>query len=293
MAHMFSPIVVGFDDSGPARDALALAALLASETAEIVVVCAYRGGELSARVTPPEYGASGRDDARARLAVAEERLGGRPRVRLVAQAARSAAAALHEVAEETGAQLIVVGSSHRGALRRILPGTTAAQVLSAAPCAVAVAPVGLAERAPRRIESVGAGFDGGAEAIGALRVAAGLALEHRAVLRLFAIVEPVERTFGWAGEWVYPDYVADSVATMREELAAARAELPQPPPRVTEDVLEGDPVTELVRVSEQLDLLVLGSRGYGPIGRLVLGSVATRVATAAACPLLLCPRRAE
>ena len=77
---------------------------------------------------------------------------------------------------------------------------------------------------------------------------------------------------------------------MRAELGVARGALRQPPARVSEEVLEGDPVTELVRISEQLDVLVLGSRGYGPVGRLVLGSVAARVATAAACPLVLCPR---
>ena len=254
------------------------------------MVCAYRAGSLSARVTPPEFGASGRADAEARLAVAAERLHGRAGVRLVTRTARSAAAALHAVAEEMGADLVVVGSSHRGALRRILPGTTAAQVLSAAPCAVAVAPVGFSENRPGRIESVGAGFDGGAESAGALQIAARLAVERRAVLRAFAVVEPVERAFGWAGDWMYPEYAADAVAGTREELAAARGALAEAPGRVTEEVLEGDPVTELVRVSEQLDVLVLGSRGYGPVGRLLLGSVAARVATAAACPLLLCPR---
>ncbi|UGS34410.1 Universal stress protein [Capillimicrobium parvum] len=257
------------------------------------MVCAYRAGSLSARVTPPEYGASGRDDAEARLAVAAERLHGRTGVRFVTRAARSAAAALHEVAEEADAELVVVGSSHRGALRRILPGTTAAQVLSAAPCAVAVAPIGFSENRPGRIQSVGAGFDGGPESAGALQRAARLAVEQRAVLRAFAVVEPVERTFGWAGDWIYPEYVADAVATMREELAAARGALHEAPRRVTEEVLEGDPATELVRVSEQVDVLVLGSRGYGPVGRLVVGSVAARVATAAACPLVLCPRAGE
>ena len=84
------------------------------------------------------------------------------------------------------------------------------------------------------------------------------------MLRVFAVVEPVERAFGWAGDWMYPEYRGDAVAAMRAELAVARGALAEPPARVTEEVLEGDPVTELLRISEQLDVLVLGSRGYGP-----------------------------
>lgn len=290
MARMFSPIVVGYDDSGPARDALALALALAADESEIVVVCAYRAGSLSSRVVPPQHGAAGRADAEARLAAAGERLRGRERVRCVARPARSAAAALHEIAQETDAGLVVVGSSHRGALGRVLPGTTATQVLAAAPCAVAVAPVALAERRPGPIASVGAAFDGSPEAVGALGVAAQLAVERRAVLRAVAVIEPVERAFGWAGAWVYPEYREDTLAAVREDLAAARAALTAAPAHVTEELVEGDPVTELVRISRQLDVLVLGSRGYGPVGRLLLGSVTARVVTAAACPLLLCPR---
>ena len=286
MARMFSPIVVGYDDSGPARDALALALALAAEESEIVVVCAYRAGSLSSRVVPPQHGAAGRTDAEARLAAAGERLRGRERVRFVARPARSAAAALHEVAQETDAGLVVVGSSHRG----VLPGTTATQVLAAAPCAVAVAPVALAERRMGPIASVGAAFDGSPEAVGALGVAAQRAVERRAVLRAVAVIEPVERAFGWAGAWVYPEYREDTLAAVREDIAAARAALTAAPAHVTEEFVEGDPVTELVRISRQLDVLVLGSRSYGPVGRLLLGSVTARVVTAAACPLLLCPR---
>lgn len=44
--------------------------------------------------------------------------------------------------------------------------------------------------------------------------------------------------------------------------------------------------------SRLLDLLVLGSRSYGPWKRLLLGSVSARLVHQAACPLLLVPRAA-
>jgi len=59
------------------------------------------------------------------------------------------------------------------------------------------------------------------------------------------------------------------------------------------DRRDGDPVRELVDASAGLDLLVLGSRGRGPLRRLLLGSVSAHVVRHAACPLLLLPHGAD
>ncbi|HEU4702949.1 MAG TPA: universal stress protein [Conexibacter sp.] len=50
-----------------------------------------------------------------------------------------------------------------------------------------------------------------------------------------------------------------------------------------------DPVPELLDASQELDLLLLGSRGHGRFRRALLGSVSTPVVRGAACPLLLMP----
>ena len=55
----------------------------------------------------------------------------------------------------------------------------------------------------------------------------------------------------------------------------------------------GDPAEELTLYSASLDLLVLGSRGYGPLGRLVHGSTAHQLANTARCPLLVLARNAQ
>jgi nucleotide-binding universal stress UspA family protein len=54
--------------------------------------------------------------------------------------------------------------------------------------------------------------------------------------------------------------------------------------------LEGDPMRALAAASRELDLLIAGSRSYGPLGAVLLGAVTRRLVTSAACPLMLVPR---
>jgi nucleotide-binding universal stress UspA family protein len=47
---------------------------------------------------------------------------------------------------------------------------------------------------------------------------------------------------------------------------------------------------ELAAFGDQVDILVVGSRGYGPVKRLVLGSTSDYLERHARCPLLVLPR---
>jgi nucleotide-binding universal stress UspA family protein len=60
--------------------------------------------------------------------------------------------------------------------------------------------------------------------------------------------------------------------------------------RVEIDALVDDPADTLIRISENLDLLVCGSRGYGPLRAVLLGGVSRRVAAEAHCPVIVLPR---
>ena len=55
----------------------------------------------------------------------------------------------------------------------------------------------------------------------------------------------------------------------------------------------GPPVEVLASYSASVDLLVVGSRSYGPIGRLVHGSTSDELARTARCALLVLPRSAR
>jgi nucleotide-binding universal stress UspA family protein len=73
-------------------------------------------------------------------------------------------------------------------------------------------------------------------------------------------------------------HVRDKVAALPGDIAAE--------PRV----VMGSPEAELARQSEEADLFVVGSRGYGPQRAVLLGSVSGRLVRDAACPVIVVPR---
>ena len=80
-------------------------------------------------------------------------------------------------------------------------------------------------------------------------------------------------------------------AGLAANLAQAVAALPNE--SVESEILEGDPAHRLAESSADLALLVLGSRGYGPVRSVLLGSVSADVARTAACPVLVVPSGVE
>lgn len=62
--------------------------------------------------------------------------------------------------------------------------------------------------------------------------------------------------------------------------------------RIERTALEGHAAEELVHTSADLDLLVVGSRGFGPMRRIVPGSTSAKVLRTAECPVLVLPRQA-
>jgi nucleotide-binding universal stress UspA family protein len=190
---------------------------------------------------------------------------------------------MSEIARHVGADLIVIGSSRRGGLGRVLVGDDTRAALSAAPCSVAVAPAGLAEE-PRAMREIGVGYDGSMESDHALFVARKLATEHGARLSAFeAVTFP---SYAFSGPMV-PDEDAINrlVGAARARIAALEG--------VEAHAAYGQAAEELAVYSASLDLLVIGSRGYGPVGRLVHGSTAHRLARQARCPLLVLNRAAR
>ena len=55
----------------------------------------------------------------------------------------------------------------------------------------------------------------------------------------------------------------------------------------------GDPAQELAHVAQEADLLVVGSRRWGPLSRLGVGSTGEELMRETPCSLLLVPRPAK
>lgn len=283
------PIIVGVDFTERAQDAIALGRLLADtlET-ELVVAHAFAYDEQRSRFASAGFEELMRRDAEEALQALAERAG--PDARLVTVADSSPARGLHALAEREQAWMLVTASSHRGRLGRTFLGDVAQQTLHAAPCAVAVAPRGFgsAEHAP--VGTIGVGFDGGDESRAALSLAATLALALGAKLRLLAssYMAPVMGGAGWAPYDMAPIILQESKA-LDEDVAQAVAALTVD---CIEEMSDQPPVQELLRLSAEVDLLVLGSRGYGPVSRLLAGTTSDAVVRDAACPILVLPRGA-
>lgn len=287
-------IVIGYDGSDRGHDALALGRTLvellrggAEGEPEALIALVYPDGPVGTSGLRT-LGAAHRVEAQRILDAARRAWPQLPPGAFLLLQAGSPAAGLHRLALEREADAIVVGASHRRAAGRVFPGSATEQTLHGAPCAVLVAPPGYAGEA-RPLRRVAVAYDGSAEARNALAAARGLARGREDVT--LVVIDVVDLARPLAIPYEYPSYVVDLQAIADAHLHDAFVALADVP-HVELDRRDGDPVRELVDASRALDLLVLGSRGHGPLRRLLLGSVSAPVVRHAACPLLLLPHGA-
>jgi nucleotide-binding universal stress UspA family protein len=291
-------IVVGYDGSDSGEDAVALGARLARATRDtLLVVTVYpQENPIGAGRVDAEWVAYMREQGGEIIAGAKrflETRGVEAEYRVVGSG--SAAHGLDDVAEAERASMIVVGSSRRGARRRISPGSTGERLLHGAICPVAIAPRGTRERPPDTpVKRIGVAYVDSPEAREAVRVAAELAAKTNAALILYTVVAPRAEIFAPV---VGRDAEEAFLATVREDarkaLDEALAALPEGV-QAGGELLEGDIVDVLAALDErEIDLLVCGSRGYGPVRRVLLGGVLRRLIRRAACPVIVVPRGAS
>ena len=286
---MFNEIIVGVDGGEGGRDALALAARLASLFGgELVAVHAYPYDLFSSRGTTPELEAVMHGSAQDMLTDELER------AHVAAHAAAmpdsSPGRALHLAAKRLHGDLIVVGSAHRGAIGRVLAGDVTMGTLHGAECPVIVAPWGYAERASG-LETIGVGFDGSPEARAATELARDLANAAGARLRVIRVLEPAPA--GGSVLAYRPDWAAGAEERRDDAQAELDAVLAELGETATGEVVIGGAANELAYAGNDLDLLVTGSRGYGPARRLMLGSTSARLVREAPCPVLVLARGVE
>ena len=135
------------------------------------------------------------------------------------------------------------------------------------------------------------GVDGSSHSHRALIRAIKEAAVHHAPLTVLTVHQAVKGYSG--GPVVYPE---DRIETERAREAAqaetdkALAEVGElRPESVTVQAVHGFPAEVLIDASRDADMIVLGSRGVGGFGHLLMGSVTSQVAHHAACPVLIVP----
>jgi len=285
-------IIVAVDESQGSTDAIVLATTLADITGSTLIFAnVFPYDAAPGRASNLEYEAYLRHDSQELLERRRDAHGDET-VELAAIANHSAAHGLHELAEQQDAALIVVGSTHTGRAGRVLPGSTAERLLHGAPCPVAVAPNGHAQRSDQAPAVIGCGYDGSASSRRALEEAGRLAAATGAQLRVIRVFEPLmydlppgNAAFG--GMASYNDSLHERAG---EELEAAVARIDGVDAVSTLET--GAPAHVLADASEGFDLLFLGSRGYGPLHAVIVGGISGKLVREAACPVLVFPRGA-
>jgi nucleotide-binding universal stress UspA family protein len=266
---MTTTILVGVEGEREGRDAAALGVMLAGALDASLMLA----GVYSTILGPAAYAyeMAGRQEVEARLDEAQRAVPAAVSCTTRAVPSTSVVRGLHELAERVEAELVVIGATHRGRAHRALAGDVTLGLLQAAPCGVAIAPADYAgdEHHPAVIGVAYVPTPEGREAFHAgVRLAQRLGAQVR-ILFAGSATEASERLLEDARSTAPADVDVETVLL---------------------DGVEPDVLLRLA--SEDLGLLVMGSRGYGPARRVLLGSVSAGVVHDAACPVLVLPRGA-
>jgi nucleotide-binding universal stress UspA family protein len=280
---MYGRIILGYDGTQQSHDALALTRLLAADGKRSIVVAHVipRPPPFDARSR--EYVTLVRHHDHSVLDPAVAELAGL-RVETRPIESTSPAHGLHELVEDEGASLVVIGSTHRGPVGRVVLGSVGEILLAGTPAAVAVAPKGFAARMPGALKSVAAGFNRAVEGHAALRTAAALATDLGAKLRAIAVEE------GSTARARHQSKGDAEGESLEDELDRALADVQAP--GAERVILKGGAATSLSQACADSELLVVGSRSYGPLHHALLGSVSAKLMRSCPAPLLVVPRAA-
>jgi nucleotide-binding universal stress UspA family protein len=154
-----------------------------------------------------------------------------------------------------------------------------------------------ADRAP---QAIGAAYVDSDEAREALRGAYALAAAMHARLRVVTAVRHSERMHLETDPPVAPvvdkrevvdvegEHRLEAEAHLRSVVAELGGDVP-----VEAEALTGEPAEVLVDFSKGVDVLVVGSRAYGPARAVLLGSVSRHAMAEAHCPVIAVPRGRE
>jgi nucleotide-binding universal stress UspA family protein len=294
-SRMTPCILVASDGAEGAAGALRTAYLLAQREGvrvEVLAVCPpmelYPVGTPEVVASFPAHVMAGAAEAlRARVEAQLAEIGGGAELWPVTIETGGVAAIVARIAAKVGADLILLGLRPHPRVERWLARETLLRVihLSSAPV-LAVPPE--ARELPGRIV-IATDFTEFSERVKAvaIRVSAEDALVH-----LVHVTWAPSADGGWADtqSWVqtYRLGVEQRLTELAAELAASSGR------KTHVRVLAGEPAPELLRFASEVDaeLLAAGSHGSGFLGRMVMGSVSSRLVHGARCGLLVAPPEA-
>ena len=188
-------------------------------------------------------------------------------------------AVLVEFVRNHGVDLVVVGTSSRGGLGKVLLGSTAEEIIRVAPCPVLTVGPHVTAEASVGIRSIVCATDFSLGSLRAAEFAVSLAHEYQADLTLVHVVEDVLTES--------PDRAIQLTEQRLREMIPSEPQLPYEP----EVVVEIGPVAErILAVANELiaDIIVMGVRGAGAFAETAshFGSIAHRVVALARCPVM-------
>ncbi len=278
---MFGNVLVGVDGRQGGRDAIALALRLGDPDRTLTLAHFYSGALRPSHAISPALVREEREASEKLLE--DERATAGVDGTLISATGSSPGRGLHELAEERDADLLVVGSCSHGAFGRVMLGDDTREALNGAPCAVAIAPSGYARhRTPPG--KIGVGYNDSPESKAALATARELAAATGAAIHALEVVSLPSYAYGGIGMPIY----GAGIEEMLNEATSRMNTLHD----VVGHAVYGLTGEELAAFSNDVDILIVGSRGYGPVKRLVLGSTANYLERHARCALLVLPRLA-
>jgi len=134
------------------------------------------------------------------------------------------------------------------------------------------------------------GIDGSGHSQRALTWAMKEAAVHNTPLTVLTVHQAVRDVYGLPTTYPEDDARTEKAReAAQQETDKALAALGEPKPSVTVTAVHGIPADVFIEASKNADQIVLGSRGVGGFGALLMGSVAQRVAQHAACPVTIIP----
>lgn len=290
-------MIVGFDGSDRGHDALTLGRRLAATSGDRLIVTCIHPQEAahSLGALDTEWVAYVREQAHETIEEAKAALGAPEGVETVyeVRGASSASRGLDGLAEEYDADTIVIGSSRRAARRRARPGSTGHRLLQGSASAISLAPSNYREAAAGPLARIGCAFLDTPDGQVALQRATSLAQLRDGSLHLYTVsARRAERFAPLLGDDSEDGFLLEARAGLQGGLDRALESVPDGI-HAQASLLTGDVVDALGALDDRdIDVLVCGSRGYGPVSRVLLGGVSERLIRHAAVPVLVVPRSA-